>query len=159
MDTEKIAAIIKKCELFGDLSEQEVNTIADSAIIETYDAGQSIYEQGSVGNNFYILVDGQVSLQRNMPIGKTAKANVTVFVQRETPMRRLMGSWSALVGAEHRHMCTAKCDKPTTVIRIPSAALADIVGKNPELKIKLLEKLVMMLRDRIDSSYQALETL
>lgn len=159
MDTEIIAVTIKKCELFGDLSEQELKSIAGSAVMEKYGAGESIYEQGNVGQNFYILVEGQVSLQRTMPLGKTARANVTVFVQRETPFRRLMGCWSALVGAEHRHLCTAKCDRPTTVIRIPCAALSAIVEKNPELKIKLLEKLVLMLRERIDSSYQAIETL
>ena len=87
------------------------------------------------------------------------KANVTVFVQRETPSRRLMGSWSSLVDERYIQMCTAKCDQPTTLIRIPSSAFADLSASLPEVRIKILEKVVIMLRERIASSYDVLETL
>jgi hypothetical protein len=37
--------------------------------------------------------------------------------------------------------------------------LRDYIAKNLEIKVKILEKLILLLRDRIDSSYKAMETL
>ncbi|MDY0042664.1 MAG: cyclic nucleotide-binding domain-containing protein [Desulforhabdus sp.] len=159
MDSVSIAATLKKCELFSELSDSEIGAIAGSAITEQYGPGELIYEQGCIGRNLYILAEGQVSLERHIVLGKTSKANVTVFIQRETPSRRLMGSWSTLVGERHVQMCSAKCNQPTTVVCIPCSALSEIVAQNPQLRIKILEKLVIMLRDRIASSYEALESL
>jgi len=159
MDASKVLETLKKCELFSRLSEKEIESIGRSAMIEKFNAGEIVYEQGSVGDNLYILAEGQVSLERSVSIGRMGKANVTVFVQRETPSRRLMGSWSSLVGERHIQMCTAKCDQPTTLIRIPSSAFADLIASLPEVRIKILEKVVIMLRERIVSSYEVLETL
>ena len=159
MDASEVLSTLQKCELFSGLSQAEIEAVSKSAAIEVFNAGEIVYEQGSIGDNLYILAKGQVSLERTVSIGRMGKANVTVFVQRETPSRRLMGSWSSLVGERHVQMCTAKCDQPTTLIRIPSSAFAKVVATLPQIRIKILEKLVIMLRERIASSYEALETL
>ncbi len=56
-------------------------------------------------------------------------------------------------------MCTAICYQPTTLISMECARLRDKINDNPELKAKILEKLILLLRDRIDSSYKAMETM
>jgi hypothetical protein len=86
-------------------------------------------------------------------------SSVPVFVQRESPFRRLMGGWSALVGEQHVQMCTAKRYKPTTGISISSSELAETLSRNLEIRSKILKKLILLLRDRIASSYEAMETM
>ncbi len=159
MNADQVVAVLQKCEVFGDLSDQELKSIAGLAKIEKFNAGDTIYTQKSIGRKLYVLAEGQVLLERTMNIGGKRTATVPVFVQRESPSRRLMGGWSSLVGEEHVQMCTATCSKPATIISISSSEMTSELSSNPELRTKILEKLILLLRDRIASSYEAMETL
>jgi hypothetical protein len=56
-------------------------------------------------------------------------------------------------------MCTAKCNEPTTVIALSTRELSEFISKHLETRVKILEKLILLLRDRIASSYQEMEAL
>ena len=159
MDKNKVAEILKKCELFDELSDRDLQPIVDLGRIEKFKAGDIILEQGSLGTKIYILSKGQVSLERRAELTGSRSATVTVFVLKESPNRRLMGCWSSLVGELHVQMCSAVCDKPTEVVAMPCSELRALIVQNSAIRIKILEKLVLLLRDRIDSSYGAFETL
>ena len=159
MDIGNIVTLLRKCEVFGELSDQELNSIAKLCKIEKFSVGDSIYSQGNLGEKLYVLSEGEVTLERTIDIGDTRKARVPVFSVRATPSRRLMGGWSALLGVQHVHMCTAICYRPTTLISIKCSELREDIAKNLEIKAKILEKLILLLRDRIASSYKAMETL
>jgi CRP-like cAMP-binding protein len=159
MDRDKISAVLRKCEVFGELSDKELESIAELGKIERFRAGESIYSQGSLGEKLYVLCDGEVTLERTVDIGGRRKANVPVFIHRATPFRRLIGGWSAVVGVKHLQMCSAICYKPTTVVSIGCSEFREIISKDVEIKVKILESLVLLLRDRIASSYEAMETL
>jgi len=85
--------------------------------------------------------------------------NITVYVLRERPLRRLMGCWCTLIGEEHVQMCTARCDQPSQLFSISCSDLREIMAKNSNMRIKILEKLVLILRERLISSYESMETL
>ena len=159
MGSGEIIETLKRCELFKDLSESELRTIAKSGSVEEFEAGQTIYEQGDVGAKLYILSKGQVSLDRKLTMGHTHMARATVYVLKETPRRRLLGGWCTLVGQQHVQMCSATCDKPTKMISIGCSEFREMIDKNPGMRLKVLEKLILILRDRIESSYTAMETL
>lgn len=159
MDKKKVAEILKKCELFDELSDRDLQPIVDLGRIEKFKAGDIILKQGSLGTKIYILSKGQVSLERRADLAGNRLATVTVFVLKESPNRRLMGCWSSLVGEQHVQMCSAICDKPTEVVAMPCSDLRAVIVQNSAIRIKILEKLVLLLRDRIDSSYGAFETL
>lgn len=89
----------------------------------------------------------------------TRKAKVNVFSLIEQANRRVMGSWYTLIGKQHVHMCSAICDKPTKIVSMRCSELRDTMVKDSKIRIKILEKLVLLLRDRIISSYDAIETL
>jgi CRP-like cAMP-binding protein len=159
MDMDKIARLLRKCEVFSDLSDKEVKSIAKLCNIEKFKVGDIIYSQGGLGEKLYVLAEGEVTLERTIDIGDQRKAKIPVFTFRATPSRRLMGGWFAVLGEEHRHMCTAICYRATTLVSIECAKLREYIAKNLEIKTKILEKLILLLRDRIDSSYKAMETL
>ena len=159
METEIIPNILKRCDLFSELSDEELSSIVDAASVEEYEAGDTIYEQGSIGTKLYVLYKGQVSLLRSYKLDDTRKAIATVYVLRESVLRRLMGCWCALVGKQHVQMCSAKCDKPSKVISISWSDLREIIAKNSKIRVKILEKLVLILWDRLERSYAAMETL
>jgi CRP-like cAMP-binding protein len=159
MDIDKTARLLRKCEVFSELSEKELKSIAKLCQIEKFNVGESIYSQGCLGEKLYVLAEGEVTLERTIDIGDQRRAKIPVFTFRATPSRRLMGGWFALLGEQHRHMCTAICYRATTLISIECSKLREYVAKNLEIKAKILEKLILLLRDRIDSSYKAMESL
>ncbi|OEU61529.1 MAG: hypothetical protein BA867_08840 [Desulfobacterales bacterium S5133MH16] len=159
MGIEKITEILRMCELFRELSDNELESIAKSGRIEKFESGEKIYEQGSIGTKLYILSEGRVTLERRVDLGGVRAANITVFALKEQKNRRLMGGWCALVGEQHVQMCSAVCEKPTKVISMRCSDLRETIIKDSTMRIKILEKLILLLRDRIYSSYEAIETL
>jgi CRP-like cAMP-binding protein len=159
MGIEKIIEIIRMCELFSELSDKELESIAKWGHIEKFKAGDKIYEQGSNGTKLYILSQGRVSLERRIELGGVRSANITMFALKEQKNRRLLGGWGALVGERHVQMCSAVCERPTQVISMRCSDIRETIIKDPGMRIKILEKLILLLRDRIYTSYGAIETL
>ena len=72
------------CELFENLDEEEIESIAELARVENYEVGETIYGQGDRGNELYIIKGGQVSLQRCVDIGeRTATALLPLCMLKE----------------------------------------------------------------------------
>ena len=159
MGIEKITDVLRMCDLFCELSENELRSIANLCQVEAFEAGDLIYEQNNVGTKLYILAAGRVTLERTIDLGGTRKAKVNVFSLIEQANRRVMGSWYTLIGKRHDHMCSAVCEKPTKMVSMQCSDLRDTMVKDSNIRIKILEKLVLLLRDRIISSYEAIETL
>lgn len=159
MELETIVEILKKCELFNHLADDELQSIAKMGKIEAYNTGDEIFQQGNVGSKLYILSEGYISLYRKIQLGKNRKGITTVYEAREKPYRRLLGSWCALIGERHVQMCTARCESPSKVISMSTEDLRKFLGKDIELRVKILEKLILLLRDRLESSYSAMQTL
>lgn len=159
MEAKVITDTLRKCELFSDLSDEELNSIAELGRVEKYDAGDTIYEQGGIGTKLYVLFKGQVSLHRRFKLDDTRMANTTVYVLRKNVHRRLMGCWCTLVGKQHTQMCSARCDKPSKLVSINCSGLREIIVENSNIRVKILERLVLILRDRLEVSYAAMETL
>jgi len=159
MNLEKITKILRMCDLFGELSDNELRSIANLCQIEEFEAGDKIYEQGRIGTKLYILAKGRVALERKIDLGGTRKAKINVFSLIEQTNRRVMGSWYILIGKQHVHMCSAICEKPTKIVSMHCSDLRNTMVKDLKMRIKILEKLVLLLRDRIISSYEAIETL
>lgn len=159
MSIAEITEILRMCELFSKLSDKELRSIAKLGRIEKFEVGEKIYEQSSIGTKLYILFKGYVALERRVDLGGVREANITVFTLRERTNRRLMGGWCTLVGEQHVQMCSAVCEKPTQVISMRCSDLRKTMIKNSTMRIKILEKLILLLRDRIYSSYGAIETL
>ena len=159
MSIEKIVATLRTCELFSELNDNEVQSISQLCQVEKFRAGDKIYEQGDLGIKLYILATGRVTLERKFDLAGTRKARINVFSLLEQTNRRLMGSWFTLIGKQHVHMCSAICETPTKLVSMRCSDIRNTMVKDSKIRIKILEKLVLLLRNRIISSYEAMETL
>jgi signal-transduction protein with cAMP-binding, CBS, and nucleotidyltransferase domain len=159
MNHKEITDILRMSDLFSELSDNELQSIADLCQIEEFEAGDIIYRQGSIGTKLYILAKGHVILEREIDLGGARKAKLNVFSLIERANRRLMGSWYTLVGEQHVHMCSAICEKPTKMVSVGCFNLRSAMDQDSTIRIKILEQLVLLLRDRILSSYEAVEAL
>ncbi|MBN1653144.1 MAG: cyclic nucleotide-binding domain-containing protein [Deltaproteobacteria bacterium] len=159
MESDEILTTLKKCELFKHLDNDELDTLAKLCAVEEYGAGETIYGQGETGDRLYILSKGQVSLNRNYKLHTSRNADVVVYVLRETSNRRLIGGWCTLVGKEHVFMCSARCDRDSRLVVIDGKFINDLMADKPDIRIKILEKLILLLRGRLESSYESFESI
>ena len=159
MESEKIVEVLKKCELFNLFTDDELLSIAKMGKIEEYNTGDEIFKNGNIGTKLYILSEGRISLYRNIRLCNNKTGAITVYEARETPFRRLLGCWVSLIGEDHVLMCTARCEMPSRVISIPAEDLRVFLEKDIEIRVKFFEKLVLLLKDRLESSYASMQTL
>ena len=159
MQTGEIIETLNKCELFRHLDDGELNTLAGLCTLEQNRAGETIYNQGEIGNRLYILSSGQVTLHRSYLLHGSRSADVAVFVLRETDSRRLFGGWCALVGKDHSFMCSARCDRDSKLVVIDGASIRSFVVGKVDIRVKILEMLVVLLRGRLESSYDTFESI
>jgi CRP-like cAMP-binding protein len=159
MEPSEISTTLRKCELFRSLDEHELDRLADLCILETHRAGETVYGQGQSGDRLYVVSKGQVSLLRKYRLTGSRTADVRVFLLKETDNRRLFGGWCALVGKEHAFMCSARCDRDSRLVVIDGANIRKLMVDHSDIRIKILEVLVLLLRGRLESSYESFESI
>jgi len=65
----EIVESLRTCELFAPLGDQEVEGLAGSLQLEAHEAGDTIFAQGEHSTRLYVVVEGQVLLERSSHLG------------------------------------------------------------------------------------------
>lgn len=148
---------LKGCELFAKLSEKEVGdlaiSLADRCTVEAFKSGDAVFTQGEHTQRLYVILDGQVVLQRTFYLGeRTATTPVAVLGKG-----RAMG-WTAVLYGPRYSTASAVCQKPTRIISIEGDALRSLLEQEPDVGFRVIERLACMLGDRLRAVYNAAET-
>jgi len=146
---------LRSCEFFELLQARELSEISKLGQMMTYQNGEYVFRQGDYGEHIYIIVDGQIYLERTVDLGKH-KGNVVIEILGRG---RVLGCWSTLLDLPHILMSSAVCQKPTKVVSIKGADLRRMMIGNTELGFNLMERLCFLLRDRIQAAYGAMEKI
>jgi len=157
MAKSEVVAGLQGCELFAKLSEKEVSqlavALADQCTTEAFKSGDTIFTQGEHTKSLYVVLDGQVMLQRTFYLGeRTATTPVAILGKG-----RAMG-WTALLYGPRYSTASAVCQKPTKIISIEGDALRSLLEKEPDMGFRVMERLACMLGDRLRAVYNAAET-
>ncbi len=150
-----IAETLATCELFAPLSAGEIACIEGLCQLQFYQTGDMIFSQGDQCNKIYVVSDGQVLLERTLDLG-TRKAKVPIAILGPG---RALGCWAAILGQCHVLMCSAICQRPTQVISMDASDLRAALLKDLAMGFKVMERLVLLLRERIQGAYGAMENL
>jgi len=155
MDTHEIERALEECEFFSGIVEKDLRTVAGLCEIKTFGVGELVFRQGDFGEHLYVLTGGQVNLERSVELAGR-KGNVMVSTLGKG---RMLGCWSTLLGEPHVLMCSAVCEKPTTVLTLSGARLRELMNADSDLGYAVLERLCFLLRDRVQSAYGAFERI
>jgi CRP-like cAMP-binding protein len=155
MDGSEIQDALERCEFFKDLEKNNIRMIAKLCRVETYEAGEFVFQQGDFGDRIYIIAEGQVSLERSVDLATRHGSAMIGMLGRG----RVFGCWSTLLDEPHTLMCSAVCQKSTKVLVIQGADLRRMMLDNRELGFSILERLCFLLRDRIQGAYGAMEKI
>ena len=155
MNLKEMEYALESCEFFELLGKNEISEIASLCQMNTYKTSEYVFQQGDHGEHLYIIVQGYVSLERSMDLGKH-KGNVVIDALGKG---RVLGCWSTLLDIPHTLMSSAICQKPTIILAIKGSDLRRIMVGNTLLGFNLMERLCFLLRDRIQAAYGAMEKI
>jgi CRP/FNR family cyclic AMP-dependent transcriptional regulator len=147
--------MLRSCEFFELLGTRELSEISNLGQMMTFQNEEYVFRQGDYGEHIYIIVDGQIYLERTVDLG-AQKGNVVIEILGKG---RVLGCWSTLLDMPHILMSSAVCRQPTKVVAIKGAELRRMMIGNSELGFNLMERLCFLLRDRIQAAYGAMEKI
>jgi CRP/FNR family transcriptional regulator, cyclic AMP receptor protein len=155
MNSSEIWDAVEGCEFFKSLEKAHIQKIVDLARVIDYEPGEYIYRQGESGDQIYIINEGHIHLERKMDLGER-RASVVIG----TPGKgKVLGCWTTLLGRPHTYMSSAVCQKRTRAIVLGGSSLRAMMLTHTGMGFSVLENLCLMLRERIEGVYGAMEKL
>ena len=155
METAEIQQALSDSEFFKGLDSAHISDIAGICAVKTCEGGEFLFRQGDFGEHLYVIVSGQIHLERSMDFGQR-KGTVVIETLGKG---RILGCWSTLLNAPHVLMSSANCQRPTRVLAVKGTQLHHMMTQNTDLGFNILERLCFLLRDRIQAAYGAMEKI
>ena len=145
---EEVLPTLIKIQLFSDFNIDDENdcrilrAVYDSMVIENYQKGDVIIEEGKIGDDFYILYKGEVHISRKTPAGdKIALADLS------SDMNIFFGE-TALISDDPR-TATVQALTDCRCIALSSTKFLAVCDKEPLLGYRVLLKLAQRMAKTI----------
>jgi rubredoxin len=144
------AESLHRIDLFRGLSGEERQKLRSLGKAERYPAHTVIFSEGAEAGYFYLLEEGQVSIESRLSRGLR-------FPIMAVSSGQAFG-WSALV-VPHQYTATALSLTEVCAIAIPKEALLAMMRANPVLGLTIMEKVASIVASRVRSLELALAGL
>jgi CRP/FNR family cyclic AMP-dependent transcriptional regulator len=136
--SERTADLLGRVPLFSDLSEAELERIAQVAVRRSYPAGSVILREGDPGDTCYVMRSGQARITREHPDGRA------ITLTNVGP-GEIFGEL-AMFGGEVRS-ATVETIVDVEAVAILADDLKRLLRRHPEISVKLLVALAGKLRE------------
>src|ERR671932_333844 len=125
MSTEETARLLARVPLFTDLTERDLEQLAQVAVPRSYESGQAVFRESDTGDTCYVIREGAVRVTRRHSDGR-------VITLAELRPGDIFGEL-AMFGGETR--------SATVEALQPTRALALLAGASRESASRFLAKL------------------
>ena len=125
------------------LHPQHLEVLAKIATKERFGAGQKIFRQYESATGFYLIEDGVVSLDFDLPGGKS------VHLQEIRPGEVLGWSWLA---APHQWQFTASAIDSVNASFFPASGVRAECARDARLGYALMERFARVLMERLQAT-------
>lgn len=134
---------INKYDLFGGISSRVMKEITDICAKEVYDKGTTIFNQGEMAENLYILREGTLNLM--------VKNGGSLVFSLSGPGE--VFGWSSLFESG-RYTASGICDTDLKVFKIERKELFKILKHNSGDGFIIMRQLAGVIANRLNRAYQ-----
>jgi len=156
---------LQRTVLFSELSEQELNYIAERAVVHNFEAGQLIFSEGEACPGLWIIETGKVRIYKSSPSGReqvlaieepgSSVAELPVFDGGKYPASAASVNEAKLLFISKevfQSLCLKHPEVALKVLRIVGRRLRGLVGIIEELSFttvrhRLISLLVRMAKE------------
>ncbi|MFH1032697.1 MAG: cyclic nucleotide-binding domain-containing protein [Chloroflexota bacterium] len=139
--------LLRKCDVFRELNDAQLQTIWKIATTKTLSPGATLCKQDDIGENFYVVADGLVAII--LELGPLSQRQVQVASNCDAV------NWSALI-EPYKCTATAKALEKTKVLALNSQDLNEIFTKFPEIESKIFKGVARLVATRLRNAYAQL---
>ena len=133
---------LKKTELFGTLSESQLNLLLSHSSVESFPEGKIIFRQGDEANHLYILIEGMVDL--SVKTGEKYD-----FLSSKIEKEGAAFGIPSLI-EPFRYNVTATCLKTSKVLVINAGRVKMDMEKDPKMGMEMMKKLASIYYNRLN---------
>ncbi len=152
-DGTAIKDILERSVIFGDLSHEHLAQLAGMCRPFSFAAGAVVFREGEEANELYVLDDGRVVLDIDVPCvgGETTPSAVETLGPADS-----LG-WSSFVDPR-KYRATARCVNPSTGVVIPADALLEAMEDDTALGYQAMRRLAQTVTDYLGHTRLRLTT-
>jgi len=135
--TTAISASLRSCQLFAGLSSGDLEEIASFTTTKSLEKGAYLFREGETVDGFYVVQRGCINVHRVSPAGK--EQVIQVF--------RAGSSFAeAALATDGGYPADARAIEASSIIVVPKIPFIALLGKKPDLAIRMLAAMSMHLR-------------
>lgn len=129
--------LLRSIPIFAQLSEDQRALLAANLILQTFERGETIFHQGSIGSTLYVVISGKVRIYTISETGQ--ELAVTIF--------RAGDFFGELALLDHQpRSASAETMTRTSVLMLQKTAFLNTITVCPPIAVALLEALAARLR-------------
>ncbi|HTT58272.1 MAG TPA: Crp/Fnr family transcriptional regulator [Opitutaceae bacterium] len=132
-----LAGSLRCCQLFSGLSAEDLGAIAGFAVLRNLGRGEYLFRQGAPAEGFYVVQRGAVNVHRVSAAGK--EQVIHVFRSGESFAE-------AALATPTGYPADARAVEPSTVLLVPKQPMLDLIGRRPDLALRMLGSMSQHLR-------------
>ncbi len=132
-----ITATLRSCQLFFGLPATDLEAIASFSVLRNLAKGTYLFHEGDPAEGFYVLQKGAINVHRVSAAGK--EQVIYVFRPGESFAE-------ASLASERGYPANARAIESSTVIVVPKARFLELIGRRPELGLRMLGSMSQHLR-------------
>ena len=148
-----VREVLGESALFGGLSDEQKDKIAQSSREMTFETGDVLFREGDPADNIYIVLSGTVAVEVGLLGRKRRRSAVIAAAHRGESV-----GWSAGIDSQH-YLASAYAVEKTSVVAVDHKAVQLLFADNPASGLSVMEKLIDLARSRLCHTTEILATM
>lgn len=144
--------VLRDCEVFAALSDAQLEKIASSAKETQYEAGASLFREGEVADEIFVLEEGKVALQMTLR-DNHGPTHRRVSVDVVSP-NEIIG-WPAVI-EPYTHTLTAVCLQNVKVLSVDGNSLRWFLQDDLGAAYEVLKGVIKVVVSRLEDTRRLL---
>ncbi|HEU5078446.1 MAG TPA: Crp/Fnr family transcriptional regulator [Opitutaceae bacterium] len=132
-----VAATLRSCQLFFGLPPADLEEIAKFSLMRNVAKGAYLFREGDRSEGFYVVQRGAINVHRVSANGK--EQVIYIFRAGESLAE-------ASLAGERGYPANARAIEPSSLIVVPKAPFLELIGRRPELGLRMLGSMSQHLR-------------
>ena len=132
-----LTGFLRCCQLFSGLTGEDLTAIAGFAQVLSLAKGDYLFHEGETSRGFYVVQAGAVNVHRVNAAGK--EQVIHIFRSGESLAEAALASATG-------YPADARAVEPSTVLLIPKAPILELIGRRPDLALRMLGSMSAHLR-------------
>jgi CRP/FNR family transcriptional regulator len=132
-----LTGTLRCCQLFGGLSTDDLFIIAGFVVPLKLGKGDMLFREGEPSRGCYLVQSGAVNVHRMNAAGR--EQVIHIFRSGESMAEASLASPTG-------YPANARAVEPSTVLLIPKAPILELIGRRPDLALRMLGSMSQHLR-------------